>query len=134
MWIYNLKYHANVFLNYGTWNSNYNILSYFFVVFLISGGNFPQSATVHWVSAVYLGCLYVEVWIFKFSVFVFVIGFINFVLTTVGYFQSIFFVSFSFSFTHVALCCLVVHYIVESVNHAIRMLNISNMEDTARNL
>ncbi|XP_067046193.1 translocating chain-associated membrane protein 1-like [Acropora muricata] len=42
--------------------------------------------------------------------------------------------AYMLNFTHVTLCCLVVHYIVEGVHHAIRMLNFSNMEDTAKNL
>ncbi|KAK2548460.1 Translocating chain-associated membrane protein 1-like 1 [Acropora cervicornis] len=42
--------------------------------------------------------------------------------------------AYMLNFTHVTLCCLVVHYIVESVHHAIRMLTFSNMEDTAKNL
>ena len=41
---------------------------------------------------------------------------------------------FLFSFTHVTLCCLVVHYAVESINHAMRLLQISGKDDVAKNL
>lgn len=52
------------------------------------------------------------------------------------YIEYLFFIwaAYMLNFTHITLCCLVVHYAVESINHAMRMLNISNKEDAAKNL
>ncbi|CAH3192751.1 unnamed protein product, partial [Porites evermanni] len=40
--------------------------------------------------------------------------------------------AYMLNFTHITICCLVVHYFVECINHAMRMLRISGKEDVAK--
>ncbi|XP_031555240.1 translocating chain-associated membrane protein 1-like [Actinia tenebrosa] len=42
--------------------------------------------------------------------------------------------AYMLNFTHLALCCLTIHYMVESVYHAMRLLQISGKNEIAKNV
>lgn len=52
------------------------------------------------------------------------------------YIEYLFFIwaAYMLNFTHVSLCCLVVHCAVESIYHGMRMLHISGKDDVANSL